>query len=61
MSQNLWKRPQAKEDLINIWSFISEDSHHNADRFLDLLEEKCQILASNPLMGRSREELIPNL
>jgi toxin ParE1/3/4 len=57
----VWKRPQAEEDLINIWLFIAQDSPNNADRFLDRLDEKFHVLADNPLMGISREELASNL
>jgi len=55
------KRPQAEEDLLSIWVFIAHDSPNNADQFLDRRDEKFYILADNPLMGRSREELASNL
>ncbi len=57
----VWKRPQAEEDLVNIWLFIAQDSPNNADQFLDRLENKLYVLADNPLMGISREELASNL
>ena len=55
------KRPQAEIDLMDIWSFISQDSFAAADRFLDWLEAKFELLATHPLMGRAREELRPSL
>jgi toxin ParE1/3/4 len=51
----------AEADLIEIWHFIAKDSPGAADRFLDLLEEKCQLLADSPEMGRRRDELAPAL
>jgi toxin ParE1/3/4 len=55
------KKPQAQTDLINIWVYIGDDDPDKADQFLDMLDEKLQMLAANPLMGRSREELASTL
>lgn len=43
---------QAEEDLIEIWIYIAQDNPKAADRVLDNIEEKCDALANNPLMGR---------
>ncbi|MEM7350469.1 MAG: type II toxin-antitoxin system RelE/ParE family toxin [Acidobacteriota bacterium] len=51
----------AELDLLEIWAYIAEDSARNADRFLDLLDQKCRTLASAPGIGRSREDLAPRL
>lgn len=51
----------AESDLIEIWFFIAKDSPAAADRFLDLLDEKCELLAGSPEIGRRREELAPGL
>jgi toxin ParE1/3/4 len=51
----------AEGDLIEIWLFIAKDSPDAADRFLDLLTEKCEFLAESPEMGRRRNELGPAL
>lgn len=51
----------AERDLVDIWSFIAKDSPDAADRFLDLLAEKCEMLAKWPEAGRRREELAPRL
>lgn len=48
------ERPQAAIDLIDIWSFISQDSLATADRFLDWLESKFELLAAQPYMGQAR-------
>ena len=41
------------------WS--AEDSLDQADRWIDKLDEKFGILATQPLMGRAREELAADL
>jgi toxin ParE1/3/4 len=55
------KRPLALADLAEIWSFIADDSEANADRFLAKLDSHLELLATQPLMGRLREELMPAL
>ena len=55
------KRPLARVDLAEIWSYIADDSDAAADRFLDTLEEKFALLATQPRMGRQRDELMPDL
>jgi toxin ParE1/3/4 len=52
---------QAQIDLDDIWLFIAEDSSDAADRFHDLLLSKFLILAEQPMIGRSREDLRPDL
>ena len=51
----------AELDLLEIWSHIAKDSPGAADRFLDLIGEKCDLLAASPAIGRRREELAPAL
>ena len=53
--------PEAAHDLDEITDFIAADNPRAAARLIDSLEEKCQALADMPGMGRSREELAPNL
>jgi len=52
---------QAQFDLDEIWLFIAEDNPEAADRFHDLLLSKFMTLAGQPLIGRSRDELRPNV
>ncbi|MDP1774020.1 MAG: type II toxin-antitoxin system RelE/ParE family toxin [Methylobacter sp.] len=47
----LLKRPEAESDLDEIWWYIAQDSQHNADMFLDRIQEKCLLLAEFPQMG----------
>lgn len=53
----LLKRPDAENDLDEIWLYIAQDSPTNADRFLDRIQERCWALADFPNMGVSRDEL----
>lgn len=54
-------RPAADVDLLLIWDFIARDNPNAADNYLRWLSEKFDLLASQPLMGRSRDELGPKL
>ena len=45
------RRAQAEEDLIDIWSYIAEDSPQAADRLLDKIDEACARLADHPRLG----------
>ena len=49
--------PRARADLIEIWSYIADDSVANADAFIDRLYEALQVLGRQPGSGRRREEL----
>ena len=55
------RRPEAEADLDDIWLHIALDDPDSADRFIDLIEERCQLLAENPRMGRHPPELAPSL
>jgi toxin ParE1/3/4 len=54
-------RPRASEDIAEIWYFIAEDSLAQADAFVDRLDDKLHLLATQPLMGRTRDELARGL
>lgn len=53
--------PEAEQDLLDIWLYITEDSSVNADRFLDRLEGKALKLAEFTQIGIDRLELAPDL
>ena len=55
------RRPEAESDLDDLWFFIAQDDPFNADHFIDRIADTCNLLAENPLMGRSRPELAPDL
>ena len=52
---------QARKDLIDIWQYIALDSIENANRFIDLVYEKCIELSHMPEIGRMRNELVPGI
>ena len=58
---SITRRPQAEADILEIWDFIAEDSLAEADRWVDRLDEKLELWATQPMMGRAREELAPGL
>ena len=55
------KLPKAQEDLLDIWCHIGCDDPHRADRHLDFLQEKLNLLGSSPGMGRFYDEHEPGL
>jgi toxin ParE1/3/4 len=55
------RRPRAQDDIVEIWSYIADDSEAQADAFVDRLDAKFQLLAQQPGLGRVREELSPGL
>ena len=55
------RRPLAGTDIDEIWDYIAEDSMVAADAWVDRLDEKLRLLASQPLMGRTRDELAPGV
>ena len=54
-------QPRAKTDLAEIWEFIADDSDAHADAFIDLIDQKFQVLAQQPGIGRRRDELADGL
>lgn len=50
-------KPEADNDLVDIWLYIANDSPNNADRFLDRMREKFCSLAEAPQIGTRRDEL----
>jgi toxin ParE1/3/4 len=59
--RRILKRPRAADDLIELWDYIAEDSVTRADAFIDDVDAKFHLLAEQPMLGRSREELAPGL
>lgn len=47
----------AVADLQEIWEYIARDSITNADKMVDSLYSKCELLGVQPEIGRKREEL----
>ena len=55
------RRPQAEADTLEIWAYIAQDSLAEADRWVDPLDESLALWATQPKMGRAREELSPGI
>jgi len=55
------KRPEAENDLDEIWWYIAQDNPDSADKLLDEIEETNRKLARFANMGRNRDELHPGL
>ncbi len=51
----------AQGDLIEIWVYIATHSVRQADRVNASIQERFATLGENPMMGRARPELLPNL
>lgn len=55
-------KPQAEEDLMRVWEYLAEAvSEEQAEAYLLKLELQLELLLSQPFMGRSAEELRPQL
>ncbi|WP_373526622.1 type II toxin-antitoxin system RelE/ParE family toxin [Nostoc sp.] len=52
---------KAEEDLIEIWIYIAADNLTAADRLLNQIDTKCQMLADNPELGQARSDIAPGL
>ncbi|MGH9843873.1 MAG: type II toxin-antitoxin system RelE/ParE family toxin [Blastocatellia bacterium] len=52
---------RAQEDLLEIWEYIGGENPENAERLLQSLREKFELLLGHPLIGRERNELFIGL
>ena len=57
----IFSTPRARADLLEIWLYTANNSRSAADRLLARIEDILEMLAQHPLIGRSREELAPDL
>ena len=61
-SGEIRQTPQAEADLLSIWDYLAENqSEEKAESYLLKLELQIELLLSQPLMGRSAEEIRPGL
>lgn len=51
----------AVADLDELWLYVAEDNPVAADRYVDELTARCQLLGRNPEIGRPRDELADGL
>lgn len=52
---------RCEQDLIELWLYIAEDNPAAADRVLDEIDVKCQLLAEQPRLGPARPDIRPEL
>jgi toxin ParE1/3/4 len=57
----IFTRPRAEADLLDIWRYIAQDNPANADRMLDRIRDTLNRLAVMPFMGQARFDLAPGL
>jgi len=50
---------RAREDMLDIWTYIAAENPAAADRIFDRIEQVFDMLAEHPLTGRQRPEVIP--
>jgi toxin ParE1/3/4 len=58
---NVVRRPLAALDILDVWDHIADNDMVAADRWVDELDTTFSRLATQPLMGRARPELAPDL
>ena len=58
---NYVRAEAADIDLLEIWSYIAQNSFEVADRVSRRLEAAFEQLAEQPFMGRKRDDLRPGL
>ena len=51
--------PQAREDLIEIYTFTGLENPSAAERIFDALQAKAELLTENPRLGVRRPEILP--
>ena len=59
--RRITRTPRARQDLIDIWTWIAADNPEAADRLLDLIDEKLQLLAEHPRLGPERPDIAPDV
>lgn len=55
------RTPLARSDFLEIVDYLLAHSEPAADRFTADVENACRLLATNPRMGRARNELAPGV
>lgn len=57
----VFRTRRARQDLVEIWSYVARDDIQVADRLLDRLDGSCARLAENPETGAARDDIRPGL
>ena len=59
--QQILRTRESRADYDEIWDYLAQHDLAAADRMIRSLEAKLVVIASAPNMGRSVEDLAPNL
>lgn len=51
------RSPESRADYLNIWLYIAHDNPEAADRMLRSFDQKLELIARAPFLGRSRNDL----
>jgi toxin ParE1/3/4 len=51
----------ARADLLEAWLFVAEENLNAADQMLETISQGVDLLAQQPLIGRERPDLYPDL
>jgi toxin ParE1/3/4 len=51
----------AEGDLLEAWLYVAEENISAADKMVEQIEIEARLLLDQPKMGRSREDLAPDL
>ena len=54
-------RPQARQDVLELWVYIAKENEPAADRLLGRIDSALTLLSENPAAGRQRPELVIGL
>ena len=54
-------RPQAREDLLEVYVFIASENPAAADRLFDRIEAKVSLLSIQPRIGTRRPDIRPSV
>ncbi|KYC41102.1 plasmid stabilization protein [Scytonema hofmannii PCC 7110] len=57
----LIRTARAEEDLIEIWLYIAADNQQAADKLVNRIDAKCQMLANSAGVGSARPDIAPDL
>jgi len=60
MPKLIWL-PQAREDLLDIYTLIGLDQPASAERYFDSIEAKAERLVIRPRLGRRRSDIWPGI
>lgn len=58
---NVQRSRRALRDLDEVWDYIARDNPAMADRLLDKIAAKCEMLERQPMIGEARPDLAVNL